>query len=194
MNVALSPTDELPPHKTFTVEDVLRMVDAGILRENDNVELIEGELVMMAAKYIPHERIKLALMTAFVRAVDDNLYVAVESSLQLSDDTIVEPDLAIVPRSLFSSTERLAQPKPQDLLLVIEVATSSMAYDRRTKARVYARHGVQEYWVIDANERITWVHPASSADGWSSVVERSPDETLATPAVPGFAVRLADIA
>jgi len=193
MNVALSPTDEMPPHKTFTVGDVLRMIDAGILREDDNVELIEGELVMMAAKHVPHERIKLALNLAFARAVGDDVYVAVESSLQLSDDTIVEPDLAIVPRSVFRSAERLAQPKSQDLLLVIEVATSSMAYDRRTKARVYARHGVQEYWVIDANERITWVHTGPSSEGWSSIVERRPDELLTTAAVSGFAIRLADI-
>jgi Uma2 family endonuclease len=62
-----------------------------------------------------------------------------------------------------------------------------------TKARLYARHGIREYWVIDANERRTFVHTGPTADGWSSIVERGPDEALTTAALPGFALKLGDI-
>jgi Uma2 family endonuclease len=77
--------------------------------------------------------------------------------------------------------------------LLIEVAASTRAYDRGVKARLYARYGVREYWVIDANERITWVHTGPSGETWSSIVERGPEEELTTLAVPNFSIRLADI-
>jgi Uma2 family endonuclease len=78
-------------------------------------------------------------------------------------------------------------------LLLIEVADSSLQYDRRIKARFYACHGISEFWVIDANERITWIHSGPSGDGWSSILERAPSELLTTPALPNFSIRLADI-
>jgi Uma2 family endonuclease len=78
-------------------------------------------------------------------------------------------------------------------LLLTEVAASSLTYDRRVKARLYARHGIREFWVIDANERVTWIHTGPSGDGWSSIVERGSNETLATTALPNFSIRLCDI-
>ena len=75
-------------------------------------------------------------------------------------------------------------------MLLIEIAASSLAYDRKLKARLYARHGIREYWVIDANKSVTWIHTGASGDGWSSIVERGPQDTLATPALPNFSVRL----
>ena len=77
--------------------------------------------------------------------------------------------------------------------LAIEVAWSSLVYDRRLKARLYARHRVEEYWVVDANERTTFVHTGPGEDGWGAIVERGANETLTTPALPGFAVVLANV-
>jgi Uma2 family endonuclease len=77
---------------------------------------------------------------------------------------------------------------------VIEVAASSLAYDKGLKARLYARHRVRELWVVDANERTTWVHTGASGDAWSSVVMRGPQEALTTAALPGFSIRLGEIA
>ena len=68
-----------------------------------------------------------------------------------------------------------------------------MAYDRKVKAPLYSRHGIREFWVIDANERIAWGHTQPSGEAWGSIVERGPNETLTTPALPGFALRLAAI-
>ena len=79
------------------------------------------------------------------------------------------------------------------MLLLIEIAVSRLAFDRNVKARLYARHGIREYWVIDATERVTWVHTGPAGEGWTSIVERGPQETLTTDALPGFSIRLADI-
>ena len=197
MNVAFTRAAEGFPRRAFTVEDIRRMIDAGVISEDEKFELIEGEVVMMAAKGPVHDDIKSHLAMALSRAVSDDLLVGVENTLQLADDVLVEPDLMIVPRSIYKEARACAapfvRPQPSDILLLIEVAVSSMAYDRGLKARLYARHGVREFWVIDANTGATWIHTGPSGDGWSSIVERGPQETLTTLALPGFAIRIGEI-
>jgi Uma2 family endonuclease len=194
MNVAITRAAEGFPRRAFTVDDVRRMIDARIIGEDEKFELIEGEIVMMASKGIAHERIKSALTVAIVRALPESLTVGVEITLRLTNTIMLEPDIAVFPKTLFSRSESgFAQLNPGEACLVIEVAASSLAYDRGLKARLYARHGVQEFWVIDANERITWVHTGPSGETWSSIAERGPNETLAASSLPGFAIRLAEI-
>jgi Uma2 family endonuclease len=111
------------------------MVDAGVLREDEKIELIEGEIFMMSPKGVAHENIKHALTLALARAAPEGFYVGVESTLQLADDILVEPDLAVISRDVYNAPARsFAQPRPADVLLLIEVAVSSMAYDRKVKA------------------------------------------------------------
>jgi Uma2 family endonuclease len=195
MNIPiLHPAPGLPPRRAFNVEDIRRMIEAGVLREDERMELIEGEIVMMSAKSIAHDNIKNALLIAFARAVPDGLYVAVECTLQLAEDILVEPDIAIISREVYKADPKsFARPRPEHVHLFVEIAVSSMNYDREVKARLYARHGIREYWVIDGNERRTFVHTSPTADGWSSIVERGPDEVLTTPAVPSFKLKLSDI-
>jgi Uma2 family endonuclease len=194
MNIAVTTAAEGFPRRAFTVEDVARMIEAGVIREDEKFELIEGEIVMMASKGIAHERIKSALNIAVVHALPDHLTLGVEVTLRLTNTIMLEPDLAVFPKELFrKSLTGFAQLDPGEAHLVIEVAASSLAYDKNLKARLYARHLVRELWVVDANERITWVHTVPNGDRWSSIVERGPQETLTTPALPGLSVRLGEI-
>ena len=194
MNVAVTTAAEGFPRRAFTVEDVSRMMEAGVIRENEKFELIEGEIVMMAAKGVAHERIKSALIVAVVRALPDHLTVAVEATLRLTNTIMLEPDIAVFPKEVFKrSVNGFAQLDPGEAHLVIEVAASSLDYDKGLKARLYARHRVKEFWVIDANERTAWVHTGPTGDGWSSIIERHPQDALTTPALPGLSIRLGEI-
>jgi Uma2 family endonuclease len=194
MNVAFTRAADGLPRRAFTVEDVRRMMEAGVIGEDEKFELVEGDFVMSVAKHVGHDRIKHALTMALARAAPEGLYVGIEASLQLAADILVEPDIAVISRAVYKvDPKTFAQPRPEDILLLIEVASSSLIYDRRVKARLYARHGIREYWVIDADESVTWIHTGPAGDGWSSIVERGPNETLTTPALPNFAIRLADI-
>jgi Uma2 family endonuclease len=195
MNIALNrTTDDLPPRRHFTAEDIRRMIDSGVISESERIELIEGEIVVMSAKSVAHDNIKNALLIAFARAVPDGLYVSVESTLQLADDILVEPDIAIISQSVYRADPKsFARPNSQDVLLLVEVAVSSIAYDRNVKAHLYARHGIREFWLVDANERIAWIYAGPSDDGWSSVVERKSEEPLTTSALPNFMIKLCDI-
>src|SRR5208282_5087505 len=139
--------------RSFTVAEILRMQDAGIISDDENFELIEGEIVPMQAKTHVHELIKSALTLGVARAQPDNLWFGVETTIYLGPRTFVEPDLVVYPRGL-----KLEAVKGVDILLAAEVALTSLDYDRSLKARLYARHGVNELWVIDAARRRTFVH------------------------------------
>jgi len=184
MNAPVSRAAEGFDRRAFTVSDVLRMIDSGIIDEDERFELIEGEIVPMAPKGNQHEVIKAALNELIAREKPRELRLAVETTLYLSDNTFVEPDLCLYPKRILPEDV-----KGTDVLLAIEVAGSSLGYDRGLKARLYAKHGVQELWVINAATRATWVHERPSGAGtWASVVEHQGDQTLTTKALPGLAV------
>src|SRR5436190_14925927 len=179
MNVAVTTAAEGFPRRAFTVEDVSRMIDAGVIGEDERFELIEGEIVMMAAKGIAHERIKSALNVALVRALPDDLALGVEMTLRLTNTILIEPDFAVFPKELFQKSDSgFAQLDPGEARLVVEVAHTSLAYDKRIKAPIYARHRVQEYWIVDANEHVTWIYTGPGRDDWSSIVKYGPDDVL----------------
>jgi Uma2 family endonuclease len=174
--------------RAFTVAEVLRMQDAGIISEDENFELIEGEIVPMQAKTHVHELIKSALNIGIVRALPDRLWLGVESTMYLSERTFVEPDLVVYPRGI-----KLEEVKGTDIVLAIEVALTSLKYDRGLKAQIYSRYGVRELWVIDASQRLTHVHTGPRATVWDRIVERSADDELSCAALPGFSIKLGQI-
>jgi Uma2 family endonuclease len=193
MNVAVTTAAEGFPRRAFTVEDVSRMIGAGVIGDDEKFELVEGEIVMMAAKGAAHERIKSALTVAISRALPDDLTIGVEATLRLTDMTMLEPDVAVFPKAVFRKPTTFAQLEAGEACLVIEVAASSLAYDKGLKARLYARHGVKEFWVIDANTRSTWVHTGPRGDEWSSITEYGPQDDLTTSALSDFSIRLGEI-
>jgi Uma2 family endonuclease len=164
--------------RSFTVAEILRMQDAGIIAEDENFELIEGEIV-------PMQLLKSNLTSAVVRALPERLWFGVETTVYLNPNTFVDPDIVVFPKGF-----KLEDVKGSDLVLAIEVAATSLAYDRGLKAQLYARHDVRELWVVDAARRVTFVHQGPQGEGWRSVIERGPDEALTVAALPDFSIRL----
>jgi Uma2 family endonuclease len=181
------PAPDLPPRRAFTVDEILRMQDAGIIHEDENFELIEGEIVPMQAKNSLHERIKLALNRALSRSLPDALQLGIETTLYLSERTFIEPDLTVFP---MMETQKVRGP---DILLAIEIADSSLAYDRGLKAQLYARYDVRELWVIDAKKPVTHIYKAPENGKWTSVEIKGAEDALVHPIAPRFAVRLGEM-
>jgi Uma2 family endonuclease len=169
----------------LTATDIRRMQADGLIDEDDNFELIEGRIVPMGPKYHAHERLKSELGMALARVCPQDLIVGFETSLFLGTDTIVEPDLCVYSRSLRSEDVRGG-----DVLLAIEIASSTLAQDRGPKARLYAGYEVRELWVIDTNTRMTRIHRNPAASAWKEIVEVRSNEILRFDAIPAFAVRL----
>jgi Uma2 family endonuclease len=189
MNVSWTRGAEGFPRRAFSVEDIRHMIEAGVIGSDEKFELIEGEIVPVSPTHDPHERIKTALILAIASRLPADLWFGVESSsIYLADRTFVEPDICIYRRELKSHDVR-----GPDLLLVIEVADSSLPFDLGLKAQLYASYGAQELWVIDVVRRVTWVHTGPTAAGWASIREVAPTEWLHIAALPGLTLRAADI-
>lgn len=165
------------------------MVDAGIIAEDENFELIEGELVPMSPKGNQHEVIKAALTRVLARGAPDHFRLGVETSVYLDERTFVEPDLCLYPKRILPEDV-----KGTDVILAIEVAGSSLGYDKGLKARVLAKHGVQELWVVEAETRVTWVHRAPQPDGnWGSIERIVAQDAISPAALPEMSVRMSDL-
>jgi Uma2 family endonuclease len=177
------------PRRRFTVADLEAMVQAGILDASERVELIGGELVPMSPKGDSHEDVKVPLVDHWIRRRTDDTAVAQETAFRPSESDYFEPDIIIFPRAI--PRRRL---KPQDILLIVEIADSSLRYDMNQKSMFYARLGIREFWVINAVKRTTHVFLEPSADGYKVSRDYSSSD-LVTPvfAPPAFALRLEDL-
>jgi Uma2 family endonuclease len=194
MNVPWTRAGEGFPRRAFTVEEISRLLHIGMIGEDDRIELVEGELIVMASKGFAHERIKSALLVAIARALPQSLTLGAEMTMRLDDTTLLEPDIVVFPRSAFQHpVSGFVSVGPGEAQLIVEVAYSSLNYDKGLKARLYARHGVREFWVVDANEQVTWIHTQPSGDTWTSIVKRGSTDILTTDVLPGFAIRLDQI-
>jgi Uma2 family endonuclease len=194
MNVAWTRAAEGLPRRAFTVADVRRMIDIGVIGEDERIELLEGELVVMAAKGYAHEIVKTALVKALVLAAKPGVKVGVEMSIQFAPEILLEPDIAILAEgAIRESATGYVDVVRGGCLLIVEVAQSSLGYDKETKASLYAGFGVREFWVIDANERTAWVHTGPTSDGWSQIAECGPDDVLITPVLPNLSIKLSKI-
>ena len=173
----------------WTLAEFERLIEVGILTEDDRVELIQGELVPMSAKGNRHELVRDEIMNWMMERKPTALRLCSEIGWRPPDaDTYVEPDILVCPRSFKGVTV-----PPTEVLLAIEVAHSSLKFDSTTKATLYAALGVRDYWVVDAQTLLTRVHRGPSADGYASVVKVPPSETLVPLLVAPLAVRLADL-
>jgi len=177
--------------RLFTREEYHRMAEVGILKPSDRVELIRGEIIEMSPIGRRHRAFVYNLTRLLARRLPDHAIVSVQSPLALADDTEPEPDLAVLRRRDVPYKEREAW--AEDALLVIEVADSSLAYDRSTKLRLYAAAGIPEYWVVDCAAESVEVYRTPDPEGYRDVslaagtatltLETFPDVELATTEV-----------
>jgi Uma2 family endonuclease len=134
-----------------TVSDYYKMVTAGIFSEDDHVELINGEIVDMAPTGSRHASIVTQLNRILTLAAGTRAIVKVQDPLHLDPRSEPEPDLMLLtPRDDFYAA---AHPVPADVLLLVEVGDSTVRFDREVKLPLYAKHGVEEVWLIDIDAR-----------------------------------------
>jgi Uma2 family endonuclease len=178
--------------RRFTADEYLAMGEAGILRAEDRVELIDGDIVAMSPVGRGHVAVVNRLTKSFIERIGDRAIVQPQGSLRLDSLTEPQPDVALLrPRDDFYATG--ARPTPEDILLLVEIAESSLRYDLTVKATLYARHGIREYWVVDLNSDtlIRHTHPASGA--YSSVEPIPPGRPFAPLALPDAVMNLTDV-
>jgi Uma2 family endonuclease len=163
--------DLLQRHR-LTISDYHLMGEAGILPEDSRVELIEGELIDMAPIGSQHAGTVFHLSNLLNLAIGSAAFVWVQNPIILDKHSEPEPDIALLrPRSdLYKSSH----PRPDDILLIIEVADSSLQYDRHIKIPLYARHGIPEVWLVDLVNKTLTLFRTPSEHGYQEIMTSSP--------------------
>lgn len=172
--------------KRFSVDDYYRMAEEGILSSQERVELIDGEVVVMSPIGPRHAACVTSATRELVRVVGDNGLVRPGNPVRLSTFNEPQPDFTVVrPRAdLYSSSH----PEPTDVMLVVEISDSSLAYDRGVKARLYAQWGLVEYWLADLNAERVWIYSSPKNGTYRTLEERRRGETLALSLLPACVV------
>ena len=178
-----------PARHKLDVDDYHRMADAGILGGDDRVELIDGDLIDMAPIGQGHAAIVGGLTEALFIACAGRAIVWPQNPVRLDRTSEPQPDLAVLRRRAdFYATGE--PPGPADVLLVVEVADTSLRYDRTVKLPLYARAGIAEFWIIDLQRRLIDAYRMPQGDGYREMTTHQPGDHVALALAPEINVKL----
>lgn len=170
----------------FTVKDFERMGEAGILAEDASFELIEGEILEMAPIGTRHAACVKRLSMHLSRNLGDKLIISTQDPIQLDDFTQPQPDVALLQRR--EDFYESAHPKPQDVLLLIEVADTTVDYDQLVKLPLYAKAGIPEVWIINLPAESIEIYSAPNEGAYGTQAEVKRSEQAQSQTIPSLSI------
>jgi Uma2 family endonuclease len=174
--------------RLFTVHDYHRMVDAGILSEDDRVELIHGEVLRMSPIGPRHSAAVLRATQELVKLVGGKAIVGVQGSVRLDEYDEPQPDIYLLrPKKDFYASGHAG---PSDIFFIVEVADSSLAYDKGIKMRLYAETGVPEYWVADIQNEGVIAYSEARENTYSVIRQFQRGDTITPNLLPDCPIRV----
>jgi Uma2 family endonuclease len=184
--------DEVLTRYRFTVDEYHRMGEVGILPEDSRIELIAGDIVVCEPIGSYHAGTVNRLTRLWTSILGERAVVQVQNPIELADhDSEVQPDVTLLrPRADFYAR---GHPVAADVLLLIEVADTSLVRDRRVKIPLYARAGICEVWLVDLTDRRAEVHRDPTAGGYTRVRALGRGESVVPEAFPDLTVAVADL-
>jgi Uma2 family endonuclease len=177
-----------PQRMRISADRYEKMVETGVLTKYDRVELIEGDMINEPGINPPHSAIMARLTELLVLSVGRSVTVSPCGTVRLGDFSVPQPDLMLLTRREDFYFGR--RPTASDVLLLIEVSDSSFAYDQSTKRALYARYGVQEYWVVDVQGERVFVYGEPAGEGYARVVECTRADIVSPRAVPAVQIQV----
>lgn len=175
----------------FSVDEYYRMAKGGVFSEDDRVELIEGEVVEMSPIGSTHQGCVDELSSILAERLGRAAIVRVQGPIHIDEYSEPQPDVSLLrPRRDFY---RRSHPMPADVLLVVEVADTSLEYDRNVKLRLYARAGIPEAWLIVLIKDFIEVHSEARNGKYQKIQRLKRGKTLTSPTVTGLSLKVDDI-
>lgn len=178
----ITESDSNVTRRLFTVQEYHRMAEAGILCEDDRVELIHGEILQMSLIGSPHATAVRRLTTLLTYRLGLQVIINVQNPVSISEDSEPKPDIAVLPfRDDYYAGSGVT---PKDVLLLIEVSDSTLKYDRNTKLPLYAEADIPEVWIVDVNKRRLEVYrqPEENRYQYSETLNR--EDTVSATQLP----------
>jgi Uma2 family endonuclease len=178
-----------PSHRRFTVRDYHQMTEAGILTEDDRVELIDGEIIEMTPVGGRHVACVSRLARLLIRRLGNDAVVNIQSPVQLGEHEEPEPDAAVVRARNYGDD----LPTARDVLLLIEVSDTSLGYDRARKLPLYARAGIPESWVVDLQGEAIERHTNPVEGRYRVTMRVGRGEEIESLLVPGLILKADEV-
>ncbi len=180
-----------PVQHKLTVEAYYDLARTGHLGEDDRVELIDGVIIEMAPIGPDHVTAVNRLTRLLVLAVGEAGVVSVQNTVTLRPYSAPQPDVAVLVPRFRQFGEGL--PDAADILLMIEVSDTTLAWDRGTKMPLYARHGVRESWIVNLRARSVEVYREPCESGYARRTDHAPGEVVTPQALPGVSVAVSEV-
>ena len=182
MTITAATLTSTPTRHRFTVAEYYAMADAGILTENDRVELLDGDIIVMPPIRPWHAASVNRFIDLLPPLLRGRAVVTVQNPTRLNDISEPQPDVMLLKwREDYYGG---GHPKPSDVLLLIEVSDTTVDYDRNTKLSAYARAGIPEVWIVSRQDRRIEAYTSPSGGAYSNVIHAGPTETIAPQAFP----------
>lgn len=188
--------EERLPTRRWSREEYDRLIDLGVIGEDEHVQLIDGDIIEMAPQNSPHAGTVTWGQETLQGAFGRPYIVRAQSPLALGPSSEPEPDIAVVVRT----PDRYTSAHPTTALLVVEISDSTLAFDRTRKAAVYAAGPIADYWIVNLVDRVVEVYrdPIATpgerqAHAYRTVQIYRPGEQLAPLALPGTAIAVDDL-
>ncbi|MDM8522994.1 Uma2 family endonuclease [Desulfococcaceae bacterium HSG8] len=168
--------------KTFTTDEYHRMIETGILKEDDRLELVRGEIIYMAPIGSHHAACVKRLNRLFARTLSEMVILGVQDPVSIGEDSEPEPDITLLkPRPDFYAERH---PRSEDVFLIVEVADTSLESDRREKLPLYARAGIGEVWIVNLRDGCVEVYSEPSGGKYQGIRILRKGSAIAPEAFP----------
>ena len=191
MNTATLTEPKLSLH-LFSVKEYNRLGELGIFHEDDKVELLEGRIVDKPPIGTEHAACVDRIVDIFAaKKMKKRIIVRAQNPIYLNERSEPQPDITILRRRDDFYAKR--HPTPGDIFLVIEIADSSLEYDRSVKMPIYAKAGIQEVWLVNLLEKLVEVYQDPSPEGYGVIMKRRHDQALSPGSFPDIMLSVSEI-
>ncbi len=176
--------------RLFTTKEFREIVEAGVFREDDRLELVDGEIVEMSPIGSRHAAC-VRKLNLLLRSVGDRAFVDVQSPLGISEGNDFYPDVVLLKPRTDNYVNEI--PGTNDVLLVIEVSDTTLRFDRSIKTPRYAAAGAPELWIVDLEGSRVWVHRKPLEGDYGEVFEARPGDVLNVPGMPDLEIQISEL-
>lgn len=179
-----------PRRLRFSVDEYYKMIELGMLKDYEKAEIIEGELIQKMTIGDKHAAVVNILNRFFIKNVSDDILVSIQNPLRISDYNEPEPDIVL---SDLTKYDGKRHPRPEEVILVVEVSDATLKYDPDVKLPLYAESGIEQVWIVNLKKNIVEIHQNPFDDIYQTVKIYKAGDTIDLQSFPNLNLKVDEI-